>query len=106
MDLGCLCRINVYCSVPELVVEPFKRESFMKIIVADLFNVTRNMKRFSWPGIKAYVKMNFQIFVCGSARIYRNFLNVCFVLFSRKFEKWIQVLKSRQVFTGYYFLFL
>ena len=61
MDLGNLCGIYIDGSMPELVVEPFKCKRLMKIIIPELSNIARNMKRFPWSGIKAYVKMNFQI---------------------------------------------
>ena len=91
--------------MPELVVEPFKGKCFLQIVMSELFDITCNMKWFARMGIIPYVKMNFQIILSGSARIYRNFLNVCFVLFSRKSFKWI-LLKNKQGFTGYCSLFL
>lgn len=61
MDLRNRCRVYIYGSMPELVIQPFKRKSFVQIIAAKLIYVACNMKRFSRPGIIAYVKMDFQI---------------------------------------------
>ena len=63
MYFGCPARIDGDCAMPELAVKPFKRKGFFQIIVAEFINVACNMKRLPWPGVKTYVKMNFQIFV-------------------------------------------
>ena len=56
-------RVYINRPVPELVVEPFKRKCFVEIIITKLIDVACDMKRFPRPGIIAYVKMDFQIFV-------------------------------------------
>jgi hypothetical protein len=63
MDLGDPGWINGNRPMPELAVEPLKCKGVVQIIITELVDVAGQMKRFTGPGIKTYVKVNFQNFV-------------------------------------------